>query len=122
MFKIFIINFLFILIAIGGYSQSTNPNHVYVKGYYKGGKWVDGYYRTAPNSTNRDNFSTRGNINPYTLEPGYITPDNNSLPSSNSSNTNISVRTTIKTEAKLRVKATPFGTVIYSIPINNSVY
>ena len=41
--------------------------------------WVNtssgGYWRTAPNSTNLDNFSTIGNINPYTGKQGTITPD-----------------------------------------------
>lgn len=58
-------------------SAQTNPNHVKVNGYYrKDGTYVQPHYRTAPNSTNRDNFSTRGNTNPYTGKPGYITPDN----------------------------------------------
>jgi hypothetical protein len=53
--------------------------------------WVNtssgGYYRTAPNSTNIDNYSTRGNINPYTGEAGTITPNyyqNSALSSLNS--------------------------------------
>jgi len=41
--------------------------------------WVNtstgGYYRTVPNSTNIDNYSTRGNINPHTGKAGTITPD-----------------------------------------------
>lgn len=59
----------------------TNPNHVYVKGYTrKDGTYVRGHYRTAPNSTNRDNFSTRGNYNPYTGKAGWIEPDNKPNP------------------------------------------
>ena len=51
-----------------------------MQGYYKkDGTYVKPHYRTAPNSTNRDNFSTKGNINPYTGEPGYISPDNKSI-------------------------------------------
>lgn len=46
------------------YSQ-TNSNHVY----------VEGHYRTAPNSTVNDNFSTVGNVNPYTGEPGTVPRD-----------------------------------------------
>ncbi|WP_417619842.1 SH3 domain-containing protein [Oceanihabitans sediminis] len=68
---------LFFFIFIFSFAQ-TNPNHVYVSGYYRSnGTYVKGHYRTAPNSTNRDNFSTRGNTNPYTGQAGYITPDNN---------------------------------------------
>jgi hypothetical protein len=67
---------LLLLLTLFSFAQ-TNPNHVYVSGYYKSnGTYVKPHYRTAPNSTNRDNFSTRGNINPYTGQPGYITPDN----------------------------------------------
>lgn len=64
----------------------TNPEHVKVKGYYKSnGTYVQPYYRTAPNSTNKDNFSTKGNVNPYTGKPGYIQPDSksSSIPSKN---------------------------------------
>jgi hypothetical protein len=58
------------------YSQ-TNPNHVYVKGYTrKDGTTVKGYYKTAPNSTINDNFSTVGNVNPYTGKAGWISRDN----------------------------------------------
>ena len=57
----------------------VNPNHVYVKPYYNSsGTYVPGHYRTAPNNTNRDNFSTYPNTNPYTGKPGYIKPYNNS--------------------------------------------
>lgn len=67
------------------YAQ-TNPNHVYVNGYYRSnGTYVEGYYRTAPNSTNRDNFSTVGNTNPYTGKPGWIPADNTPLPTYNNS-------------------------------------
>ncbi len=49
----------------------TNSEHVYVKGYYKkNGTHVEGHYRTKPNKTKSDNFSTKGNINPYTGKKG----------------------------------------------------
>lgn len=58
----------------------TNSKHVYVKPYTKSdGTQVEGHYRTSPNSTNTDNFSTKGNTNSYTGEPGYVRPDNNAL-------------------------------------------
>jgi uncharacterized protein YgiM (DUF1202 family) len=69
---------LFFLCFLFSFAQ-TNSNHVYVSGYYKSnGTYVKPHYRTAPNSTNIDNFSTRGNTNPYTGLAGYITPDTNS--------------------------------------------
>lgn len=59
----------------------TNPNHVWVNGYTRSnGTYVEGYYRTAPNHTNTDNFSTVGNINPYTGQLGYIKPDGKKNP------------------------------------------
>ena len=72
-----IITILLFFVFLFSFAQ-TNSNHVYVSGYYKSnGTYVQPYYRTAPNSTNRDNFSTRGNTNPYTGEAGYIIPDSN---------------------------------------------
>lgn len=68
----------------------VNSKHVRVKGYTRSdGSYVAPYYRTAPNSTNLDNFSTKGNSNPYTGKPGWIEPDNkiNKLYSTNYSNT-----------------------------------
>jgi hypothetical protein len=39
----------------------------YVHGYTRSnGTHVQPYYRSSPNGTVRDNFSYRGNINPYT--------------------------------------------------------
>ena len=56
----------------------TNSKHTYVKDYYrKDGTHVEGHYRTEKNNTNSDNFSTKGNTNPYTGQPGYIPSDNN---------------------------------------------
>ena len=43
----------------------------YVKGYVKSnGTYVAPHYRSSPNSTTYDNYSTRGNTNPYTGERG----------------------------------------------------
>lgn len=48
---------------------------VYVPGYVRSdGTYVQGHYRTAPNSTKLDNYSTRGNVNPYTGEQGTVDP------------------------------------------------
>lgn len=44
---------------------------VYVNGYYRrDGTYVQPHYRTALNRTRNDNYSTRGNVNPYTGERG----------------------------------------------------
>lgn len=46
-----------------------------VRGYYRSdGTYVQGYHRSSPNGTQYDNYSTKGNVNPYTGEKGYKTP------------------------------------------------
>jgi hypothetical protein len=40
----------------------------------KDGTYVEGHYRTAPNNTDRDNYSAKGNVNPYTGQEGTVTP------------------------------------------------
>lgn len=64
----------------------------YVNGYTRSnGTYVQGYYRTAPNSTRNDNYSTVGNTNPYTGTAGtkprdsYYSTSTYSTPSYNSS-------------------------------------
>ena len=75
--KKFLIFFLLATFSFSSFSQSKSSSDVYVKSYTRSnGTVVKGYYRTAPNSTNRDNFSTRGNVNPYTGKKGYVKPDN----------------------------------------------
>ena len=56
---------------------------VYVNGYYrKDGTYVQPHYRSSPNSTPWDNFSTKGNVNPYTGKPGTVNPYSSPFPSS----------------------------------------
>ena len=48
---------------------------VHVNGYInKNGTYVAPYYRSSPNSTTLDNYSTRGNVNPYTGKVGTKDP------------------------------------------------
>ena len=47
----------------------------YVQGYFRSdGTYIAPHYQTAPNNTKLDNYSTRGNVNPYTGQPGYKSP------------------------------------------------
>lgn len=47
----------------------------YVPGYTRAdGTYVAGHMQTNPNSTPMDNYSTRGNINPYTGQAGTVNP------------------------------------------------
>jgi hypothetical protein len=67
---------LLCLICVNISFAQTNSRHVHISGHYRSnGTYVQPYFRTAPNSTNRDNFSTTGNVNPYTGKPGWISPD-----------------------------------------------
>ena len=52
---------------------SVLAKDVYVNGYTRSdGTYVSGHYRSAPNSTINDNFSTEGNVNPYTGKEGWV--------------------------------------------------
>lgn len=62
--SIFIVGAFFLLVTSASADQ-------YVNGYTKSnGTYVQGYTRTSPNSTTSDNYSTKGNINPYTGQEG----------------------------------------------------
>ena len=51
---------------------------VSVNGYYrKDGTYVQPHHRSDPNSNTNDNWSTKGNTNPYTGQQGTKNPDNN---------------------------------------------
>jgi len=56
--------------AMPAYAGST-----YVKGHVrKDGTYVAPHVRTTPNQTKLDNYSTRGNYNPYTGKQGTVDP------------------------------------------------
>jgi hypothetical protein len=48
---------------------------VHVRGYVKkDGTYVQPHVRTSPNSTKADNYSSKGNVNPYTGKRGTVDP------------------------------------------------
>ena len=54
----------------------------HVNGYVKrDGTYVAPYYRSSPNSTPYDNYSTKGNVNPYTGQAGTRNPYPSTTPS-----------------------------------------
>jgi hypothetical protein len=61
--------FLFLGVGFVNSAQAK----VSVKGYTRRstGTYVTPHYRTSPNSTKIDNWSTKGNSNPYTGKKGY---------------------------------------------------
>ncbi|ADP71955.1 hypothetical protein Rvan_2744 [Rhodomicrobium vannielii ATCC 17100] len=48
------------------------------------GTYVEPHYQTRPNNNLNDNFSTKGNVNPYTGREGWIDPNRNSYGSGSS--------------------------------------
>jgi hypothetical protein len=51
---------------------------VHVSGYTKkDGTYVAPHMRSSPNQTKLDNYSTRGNVNPYTGQKGTVDPYRN---------------------------------------------
>lgn len=54
----------------GGYGSDQTVN-----GYTRSnGTYVEPYHRTAPDSNPYNNYSTQGNVNPYTGQMGHKTP------------------------------------------------
>jgi hypothetical protein len=52
---------------------------VYVHGYTRrDGTYVQGYHRTTPDSNPYNNYSTKGNVNPWTGKPGTVDPNSSS--------------------------------------------
>lgn len=57
-------------------SRASTAGDVWVNGYFrKDGSYVDGHFRQRPNSTNSDNYSAQGNMNPYTGKAGTRAKD-----------------------------------------------
>ena len=55
--------------------QYPTREDVHVGGYFRSsGTYVESYHRTAPDYTRLNNYSTRGNINPYTGKRGTRSP------------------------------------------------
>jgi hypothetical protein len=56
--------------------STVNYNTTTVSGYTRSnGTYVQSHVRTKPNNTNWDNFSTKGNSNPFTGSTGYRARD-----------------------------------------------
>lgn len=65
------------MIALMGAALIATPamSQVHVKGYVKSdGTYVAPHYRSNPNSSTFDNYSTKGNVNPYTGKVGTVDP------------------------------------------------
>ena len=66
----FLILVLFLVIS---FSSITFAKTVKVKSYFKSnGSYINSYYKTSPNKTKLDNYSTKGNYNIYTGKKGTV--------------------------------------------------
>ena len=95
---------LFVFVFLSGTEcfAQVNTNTVWVKGYTKAnGTHVQGHYRTAPNNTINDNFSTYPNVNPYTGIQGTIDPDPIISPTSSYNNSNVFESTPINSDQSI---------------------
>lgn len=70
----------------------------YVSGYTRSnGTYVAPHYRSSPDSSFNNNWSTKGNTNPYTGQSGYKTPSYGSGPSYGSPRSDSSYRSSTST-------------------------
>lgn len=59
----------------GGGHKGGKGGDTSVRGHTKrDGTYVQPHHRKAPNSSKQDNYSTKGNVNPYTGKEGTVEP------------------------------------------------
>ena len=72
---------LLVLISVLFLFTTVFAADVWVNGYHRSdGTYVRGHYRSAPDSNPWNNYSTKGNTNPYTGKPGYLDPNRSYSP------------------------------------------
>ena len=65
----------FLMILVLFFSTMTAFADTYVNGYYrKDGTYVQPHYRSNADSNPWNNYSTKGNTNPYTGQQGTVDP------------------------------------------------
>lgn len=112
--KVFLL-FVLMFVSASSFAQST----VYVNGHYRSnGTYVNGYYKTVPNQTVLDNYSTKGNYNPYTGNYGTVTPYNyrsvNTLPNYS--------KTSYDTPSYSSYSSSPVYRTVYTGPRGGNYY
>ena len=71
---------LLILLAVF-LADVSYARDVHVRGYTrKDGTYVQPHHRSSPNGTKSDNYSAKGNANPYTGKEGTVDPGTKSVP------------------------------------------
>jgi hypothetical protein len=64
-----------ILIVLFASFAAQAMAQTYVSPYVRSdGTYVQGHVRSSPNGTTSDNYSTKGNTNPYTGQAGTLSP------------------------------------------------
>lgn len=64
-----------LIVGMLALSASTASAQVYHQGYFRqNGTYVQPHYQSAPDSTPLNNYSTQGNVNPYTGQQGTVNP------------------------------------------------
>ncbi len=65
-----------LFLGLMSFSSFAEARTTRVRGYYKPstGSYVAPHFKTTPNRTKFDNFSTKGNYNPYTGKKGTVNP------------------------------------------------
>lgn len=70
-----ILSALLIISFLLAFAGSAFVRDIRVKGYYRSnGTYVQPHHRTSPDKSIWNNYSTKGNINPYTGRKGYTDP------------------------------------------------
>jgi hypothetical protein len=66
--------YLLLLLLVTGIASADT----YVRGYTRNdGTYVQPHYQSAPNGNQYDNYSSKGNVNPYTGQQGTVQPQPN---------------------------------------------
>lgn len=100
-------------------SISYAQGYTYVNGYYRSnGTYVQGHYRTLPNDTRNDNWSTVGNVNPFTGEAGTKPRDSYY----SSSNSTYSSNYYNSTPSYSNYNTSSYNSTYYSTPSYNNTY
>lgn len=71
--RILLLVIFIIAVSTSSSISQVNPYNHYVKPHIRSnGSYVQGYRKTNPNNTIRDNYSTYPNVNPYTGAVGTV--------------------------------------------------
>ena len=69
--KKFLFSIAFLAISMVAFSQNSTMTNGYIK---SNGNYVAPHYKTEPDKTTYNNFSTQGNYNPYNGQSGTKSP------------------------------------------------